>query len=285
MAAVVRESTTLTTRSAARDSTPAPPQTQPRRLGTRAGALVEHLGDVALMTARTLRALAKRPYELRSIVYQMESLGVESSAIVVVTSAFIGMVMTIQFAFGLQRFGGLEYMPRVIVLSFLRELGPTLTAIIVGGRVGSGIAAEVGAMNVTEQIDAVRALGADPYKKLVLPRVIAAVVVMPILALFSILVGILGAVLVCKLEYRIPPAFFLRTSLESVEMSDLLAGLGKTPVFGYIVAIVGCHFGMRTTGGTEGVGRTTTSTVVVVSIAILIADLMLTRLFVVLFPS
>jgi len=253
-------------------------------LGAQIVALVDQMGEVALLTARTARALTKRPYEIRAIFYQMESLGVQSTAIVATTSVFIGMVMTIQFAFGLQRFGGIEYIPRVIVLSFLRELGPTLTAIIVGGRIGSGMAAEVGAMNVTEQVDAVRALGADPHKKLVLPRVVAAILVMPILSLFSLFLGTLGAMLVCSFEYNIPAQFFLRSSLQVVQMSDLFSGLGKTPVFGYIIAIVGCHFGLRTTGGTEGVGRSTTRTVVVVSIAILIADFMLTKLFVAFLP-
>lgn len=247
--------------------------------------LVEQLGEVALLTGRTIRALGKRPYEIRALFYQMESLGVQSTGIVAVTSIFIGMVMTIQFAFGLQRFGGIEYIPRVIVLSFLRELGPTLTAIIVGGRIGSGMAAEVGAMNVTEQVDAIRALGADPHKKLVLPRVAAAVLVLPILSLFSIFLGVIGAMLVCAFEYSIPARFFLRSSLEVVQMSDLFSGLGKTPVFGFIIAIVGCHFGLRTTGGTEGVGQATTRTVVVVSIAILIADFMLTKIFVAFLPA
>jgi phospholipid/cholesterol/gamma-HCH transport system permease protein len=245
---------------------------------------VEHLGDIATLTIGAFRSIAKRPLEISSTIYQIDSLGVRSLGIVAVTSIFIGMVMTIQFAFGLQRFGGVEYIPRVIVLSFLRELGPTLTAIIVGGRIGSGMAAEVGAMNVTEQVDAVRALGADPHKKLVLPRVVAAILVMPILSLFSLFLGTVGAALVCSLEYNIPAQFFLRSSLQVVRMSDLFSGLGKTPVFGFIIAITGCHFGLRTTGGTEGVGRSTTRTVVVVSIAILIADFMLTKLFVAILP-
>ena len=271
-----------------RTSLPPPPMGQveiTKPFTERVTALVDHLGEVALLTGRTARALTKRPYETRSILYQMEALGVQSTGIVATTSIFIGMVMTIQFAFGLQRFGGIEYIPRVIVLSFLRELGPTLTAIIVGGRIGSGMAAEVGAMNVTEQVDAVRALGADPHKKLVLPRVAAAILVMPILGLVSIFLGTVGAILVCALEYNINAQFFLRTSLQVVQMSDLFSGLGKTPVFGFIIAIVGCHFGLRTTGGTEGVGRSTTHTVVVVSIAILIADFLLTKIFVAFLPA
>ena len=188
--------------------------------------------------------------------------------------------MTIQFAFGLQRFGGIEYIPRVIVLSFLRELGPTLTAVIVGGRIGSGMAAEVGAMNVTEQVDAIRALGGDPAKKLVLPRVVAAMIVMPLLSMFADALGTLGAMFVCASEYDIRPTLFMQSALESVNLSDLFSGLAKTPIFGFIIAIVGCHFGLTTQGGTEGVGQSTTRTVVVVSIAILIADYFLTRVFV-----
>lgn len=241
---------------------------------------VEHLGDIAILARQTLTAVFRRPFELEATLYQMDSLGVRSVGIVVVTSLFIGMVMTVQFAFGLRRFGGLEYIPRVIVLSFLRELGPTLTAIIVGGRIGSGMAAEVGAMNVTEQVDAIRALGGDPAKKLVLPRVAAAVLVMPMLAIIATFIGSLGAMFVCWFEFDIPPQLFVRTSLDNVLMSDFFNGLAKTPVFGAIIAIVGCHFGLDTRGGTEGVGRSTTRTVVVVSIAILIADFFLTRLFI-----
>ena len=200
--------------------------------------------------------------------------------IVAVTSLFIGMVMTIQFANGLSRFGGLEYIPRVVVLSFARELAPTLTAVIVGGRIGSGMAAEVGAMNVTEQVDAIRALGADPAKKLVWPRVIAAMMVMPVLSIYALVMGSIGAIIICDFQFGINPQFFIQSSLESTLLSDLWSGIAKTPVFGFLIAIIGCHFGLRTSGGTEGVGTSTTRTVVVVSISILVADFILTKLFI-----
>jgi phospholipid/cholesterol/gamma-HCH transport system permease protein len=246
---------------------------------------VEHMGAIAFLAWNALRSIVRRPLEIESTIYQIESLGVRSLGIVAVTSIFIGMVMTVQFAFGLQRFGGIEYIPRVIVLSFLRELGPTLTAVIVGGRIGSGMAAEVGAMNVTEQVDAIRALGGDPAKKLVLPRLLAAMIVMPFLSIFADTLGTLGAMFVSSIEYQIRPRLFLQTSLESVLLSDLFSGLAKTPVFGFIIAIVGCHFGLTTTGGTEGVGQSTTRTVVVVSIAILVADYLLTRIFIGILPQ
>jgi phospholipid/cholesterol/gamma-HCH transport system permease protein len=246
---------------------------------------VEHLGDIASLTLGAMRSITRRPLEVSSTIYQIDSLGVRSLGIVAVTSVFIGMVMTIQFAFGLQRFGGIEYIPRVIVLAFLRELGPTLTAVIVGGRIGSGMAAEVGAMNVTEQVDAIRALGGDPAKKLVLPRVLAAMIVMPLLSVFADCLGTLGALAVCSLEYDIRPRLFMQSAMETVLLSDLFSGLLKTPIFGFIIAIVGCHFGLTTRGGTEGVGQSTTRTVVVVSIAILVADFFLTRIFVAILPA
>ena len=251
----------------------------------RVGRFFEHMGDIGSLSWRTTRSLVKRPFEIGAMVYQVDALGVASLGIVAVTSVFIGMVMTIQFAFGLQRFGGLEYIPRVIVLSFLRELGPTLTAVIVGGRIGSGMAAEVGAMNVTEQVDAIRALGGDPAKKLVLPRVVAAMIVMPLLSVFADALGTLGALFVCDFEYQIKPLLFIQSALESVQLTDLISGLAKTPVFGFIIAIVGCHFGLTTRGGTEGVGQSTTRTVVVVSISILVADYFLTRIFVAILPG
>ena len=275
-------------RPSGRFSTLPPPPPEPKLVQAftaRLQRFVDHMGGVGVLTARTALSFLRRPLEVSSTIYQIESLGVRSLGIVAVTSIFIGMVMTIQFAFGLQRFGGIEYIPRVIVLSFLRELGPTLTAIIVGGRIGSGMAAEVGAMNVTEQVDAIRALGGDPAKKLVLPRVVAAMIVMPFLSIFADALGTFGALFVAAVEYDIRPRLFMQSSLETVLLSDLFSGLAKTPIFGFIIAIVGCHFGLTTRGGTEGVGQSTTRTVVVVSIAILVADYALTRIFVSILPG
>jgi phospholipid/cholesterol/gamma-HCH transport system permease protein len=215
----------------------------------------------------------------------MESLGVRSMGIASVTSIFVGMVMAVQFAFGLQKFGGMEYTGRIIGLSFSRELAPTLTAVIVGGRIGAGIAAEVGSMAVTEQIDAIRALGADPIKKLVVPRLLASIVVMPVLGAFALVLGFGGAMIITSVQFNIPPGFFLRTSLGSVNFADYFSGMYKCPFFGAIIALVGCHFGLITRGGTEGVGHATTRTVVVISIAILIADFFLTKMSILMFPG
>ena len=244
-----------------------------------------HLGQIGAMTWQAMVAMFRRPFEIRSTIYQMESLGIRSVAIASVTAVFVGMVMAVQFAFGLQKFGGMEYTGRIIGLSFSRELAPTLTAIIVGGRIGSGIAAEVGSMAVTEQIDAIRALGADPVKKLVVPRLIAGVIVMPVLGSLALVLGFAGAMFICDVQFGIPPGFFLRTALGSVNLLDYFSGMFKTPFFGAIIALVGCHFGLITRGGTEGVGQSTTRTVVTTSIAILIADFFLTKASIFLFPS
>jgi phospholipid/cholesterol/gamma-HCH transport system permease protein len=264
---------------------PPPPRGVIARVGDQAVRFLEHLGNVSNMLVGSVRAGFRRPFEGKAILAQMEALGVASIGIVIVTSVFIGMVMAVQFAFGLRKFGGMEYTGRVVALSFARELAPTLTAVIVGGRIGSGMAAEVGAMNVTEQIDAVRALGADPLKKLVWPRLVASVIVMPILSAFALVLGFSGAMIVTDLEFHIPSAFFLRSALSVVTLADVLAGMAKTPFFGAIIALVGCHFGIHTTGGTVGVGLSTTRSVVTISIAILIADFFLTKLAILLWPS
>jgi phospholipid/cholesterol/gamma-HCH transport system permease protein len=264
---------------------PQPPPPATVVLRGRLLGLLSHLGVMTQMTFGTIRAMFRRPFEGRAIIMQLESLGVKSMGIVVVTSVFIGMVMAVQFAFGLRKFGGMEYTGRVVGLSFARELAPTLTAVIVGGRIGAGMAAEVGSMAVTEQIDALRALGADPFKKLVLPRLIASVIVMPVLAGFALVLGFSGAMLITDFQFNIPSAFFFRSALGTVTMRDLLSGMYKTPVFGAIIALVGCHFGLTTTGGTAGVGNSTTRTVVVISITILIADFFLTKLAIAFLPA
>ncbi|MFW5741534.1 MAG: MlaE family ABC transporter permease, partial [Myxococcota bacterium] len=200
----------------------APPPSVWRVSISRLLAFVDHLGGFTLMTLRTVRAMFTPPFELRPIIYQLESVGVRSVSIASVTSVFIGMVMAVQFAISLQKFGAMEYTGRVVGLSFSRELAPTLTAVIVGGRVGAGMAAEVGSMAVTEQIDAIRALGADPIKKLVLPRVVALVFGMPVLAILALVFGFTGAMVVTSAQFSIPSGFFLRSAIDSVGMNDFL---------------------------------------------------------------
>lgn len=240
---------------------------------------LEELGGMTLLFGEALRALPSRPFEAREVVYQLYQMGVRSVSIANITALFVGMVMTVQFAFGLERFGATDYVGRVVGLSITRELAPSLTALVVGARIGSGMAAELGSMAVTEQIDAIRALGADPIKKLVVPRLVACVILIPVLALFADVVGFVGAMLVARLQFGTPMEFFFRTALESVRMQDFLSGVGKAPFFGVAIAMIGCYNGMTTRGGTEGVGQSTTRTVVAAAIAVLVTDFILTKLF------
>ena len=237
------------------------------------------------MTLGAFMSMFRRPFEFGGTLYQFESLGVRSLPIAASTSVFVGMGMAVQFAFGLQRFGGMEYTGRIVAISFSRELAPTLTAVIVGGRIAAGIAAELGSMAVTEQIDAIRSLGADPLKKLVLPRVLACIIVMPLLCSFALVLGFCGAMLITDIEFGIPSQFFLRTALSAVQLRDIYSGMFKTPFYGAIISIVGCHFGLLTRGGTEGVGTATTSAVVTTSISVLVADFFLTKVSFLIWPS
>lgn len=240
---------------------------------------LDDLGGMALLLRDAVMATFARPFELKEIIYQLESLGLKSITIALLTALFVGMVMTVQFAFGLERFGATDYVGRVIGLSITRELAPALTALVVGSRIGSGMAAELGSMAVTEQIDAIRALGADPIKKLVVPRLMACLILMPVLTIFADVVGFVGAMGVAKLQFDTPMGFFFRTALESINMQDFMSGVGKSPFFGVTIAIIGCYYGIQTRGGTEGVGRSTTRTVVAAAIAVLVADFFLTKLF------
>jgi phospholipid/cholesterol/gamma-HCH transport system permease protein len=247
------------------------------KLRDRVEGFFSEFGAVSILLRECCRSAFQRPFEGREIIRQLESLGVASMGIVVVTSVFIGMVMSTQFAFGLSKFGGMEYTGRVVALTFARELAPTLTAVIVGGRIGAGMTAEIGAMAVTEQLDAIRALGANPIKKLVLPRLVASIIVLPLVGTFALVLGFVGAMLITDSQFGIPAAFFFQSALNQLEVMDYLMGVIKTPFFGAIIALTGCHFGMQTRGGTAGVGRSTTRTVVVLSIALLIADFILTK--------
>ncbi len=247
--------------------------------------LISELGQLSRMGVGALQAGTRRPFEGKAIIQQIEAVGVASLWIVFVSSLFIGMVMSVQFAFGLRKFGGMEYTPRVIALSFAREMAPTMMAVIVGGRIGAGMAAEMGSMAVTEQIDAVRALGADPLKKLVFPRLIATIFVLPLLSGIALVLGVGGAMLVAHTQFGIDANFFLRSALNTVTMMDFLSGILKTPVFGALIALIGCHLGMNTRGGTAGVGASTTRAVVAISISIFVADFFLTRLLIIAWPS
>ena len=237
-----------------------------------------HLGGIGLLARDLARAMTSK-WETGEILRQADTLGVQSISITNLTALFTGMVLALQTAYSLSQFGGKLFVSRVVVLSLCRELGPSLTALMVAARVGAGITAELGTMAVTEQVDALRALGASPVKKLVLPRVVAVTLMLPALALLADFLGILGGLAIAVLELKIGASFYITTTLQSLHINDLMHGLCKTPFFGFEIALISCYNGLSATGGADGVGRATTTSVVVSSIAVLVTDFFLTKLF------
>ena len=247
------------------------------RFGDRVLDALEALGAFARLAGACARSIAAPRFPWLESLRQVEAIGVRSTTIVLLTALFTGMVLALQTGYALERFGAKLYVGTIVGLSLARELGPVLTALMVGGRVGAGIAAEIGSMQVTEQVDAIRSLGADPVQRLVLPRVVAGTLALPLLAVIANVLGALGGLVIATTQFGIPGRFYLQTIYRTVTVTDLLSGISKTFVFGWIIAMVGCWCGLRTTGGTVGVGRATTRAVVVASIAILIADFFLTQ--------
>jgi len=248
------------------------------RLGERTLAFVEEAGEHGLLAWESLRSGWRHGWPVAETVRQLDQMAVRSLALVAVTSLFTGMVLSLQTAFALSRFGAKPYVGSIVGLAIVRELGPVLAALMFGGRVGAGIASELGSMKVTEQIDAIRAMGADPLQKLVLPRILAGTFGLPALTVFAIVLGVFGGGLVADLQYGITPSFYLQTIRTIVGPADFLSGVAKTVVFGFGIALVGCHVGITTTGGTAGVGRATTRAVVIASIGVLVSDFFLTKL-------
>lgn len=247
-------------------------------MGARTLDFFATFGSVAQLTFETLLALFTRPFNLRELLKQSYQVGVQSMSIGFLTALFTGAVMALQFGWSLERFGASNYVGSVISQGFVMELGPVLTALLVGGRVGAGITAEIGSMVVTEQVDAIRAMGANPVKELVVPRVLACVLTMPMLALMADIIGITGGGLVATMEQGLAPAYYFDQVLRSTTVSEVVHGLIKATFFGYIYGMVGCWSGLRTRGGTEGVGLATTKTVVLLSISILISDFILGKM-------
>jgi phospholipid/cholesterol/gamma-HCH transport system permease protein len=246
-------------------------------VGDRLLAAVDGLGRFVLLAGATLRAARRRRFPWLETLRQLEAIGTRSTTIVLITALFTGMVLALQTGIALERFGAKLYVGSVVGLSLARELGPVLTALMVGGRVGAGITAEIGAMQVTEQVDAIRSMGADQVQKLVLPRVLAATLALPLLTILADVLGVLGGLVIATTQFGITGPFYLDTIESTVTLDDVLSGISKTVVFGWIIATVGCFFGFETSGGTVGVGRATTSAVVFASICILIADFFLTK--------
>jgi phospholipid/cholesterol/gamma-HCH transport system permease protein len=255
-----------------------------RNFGDRLKGWVRDVQEYALLAWHGLRALGTPPRYPDEIMAQMDSLGVGSLSIVVLTGMFTGMVLALQSAASLDVFGARPYVGRLVCVSIVRELGPVLTALMVTGRVGSGMAAELGSMVVTQQIDALRVLGTDPMRRLVAPRIFAGITMVPILTVISDMLGIFGGGLISIFSLKLSWEYYWRTVGGALGINDVIMGLTKPVVFGFLLASVGCHMGLRTRGGTQGVGVATTRSVVVGSVLILASDFFMTKLLLILFP-
>src|SRR6266704_561693 len=240
-------------------------------------------GGVGLLTAQVARSLALPPKYFRLVINEIEVMGVRSLGVALVAAVFTGMVFALQSAINMARFGAEAYVGPVSALAILRELGPVLTAILVGGKVASGITAELGSMKVTEQIDALRTLGVNYVKRLVVPRVLAAVVVFPLLTALADALGVLGGMATMALDRNVDMWAYWNATVYWVVPKDFLMGLAKSVFFGAIVTLIGCYNGLSTEGGTEGLGRATTATVVQVTMGVIVSDFFLTKLFLMLF--
>lgn len=240
-------------------------------------ALLE-VQEYALMLGKVGRAMVTRPFYLRDVIEQFEAIGWGSLTVVLLTGMFTGMVLALQSGITLDKFGARSMVGQLVSASMVKELGPVLTGLMVAGRVGSGIAAELGSMMVTEQIAALRALGTDPIRKLVLPRILAGLLMVPLLTVVSGGVGMVGGWIVTVTQLQVASSVYWNSVVTGLYIQDVWMGLIKPFVIGFTIASIGCHVGLRTSGGTQGVGRATTNAVVASSVAVIAVDFLVTKL-------
>jgi phospholipid/cholesterol/gamma-HCH transport system permease protein len=233
--------------------------------------------EYSLLAARSLANVWRHPRYIAETVQQADLIGFGSLPIVVLTGFFTGIVLALNYAPSLQRFGAVSLTGQLVSLTMVRELGPVLTSLMVAGRNASGMASELGSMRVTEQIDAMRALGTDPSKKLVTPRVVSTVFMLFFLTIISDLVGLIGGYIYSAARLGLDTYQYWTTAYQTLTFNDVLTGLLKPLFFGFIIATVGCYYGMTTSGGTQGVGRSTTQAVVTASVLILAVDVVLAQ--------
>lgn len=242
-------------------------------------ALLE-VQDYVHLLGQIGRGLVTRPVYARDTVEQLDAIGIGSLTVVILTGLFTGMVLALQSGLTLDQFGARSVVGRLVGASMVKELGPVLTALMVTGRVGSGIAAELGSMMVTDQIAALRALGTDPVRKLVVPRVVAATLMVPVLTVISDALGIFGGMLISVTQLQVAASVYWTNVFEGLFLDDVWMGLIKPVVLGFALSTIGCHVGLRAKGGTQGVGRATTNAVVAGSVAVLVVDFLITKLLI-----
>jgi phospholipid/cholesterol/gamma-HCH transport system permease protein len=242
------------------------------------GQAMSFAGGMSRMVVESVQVLFTKPPTISSIVHEMSQVGVKSFIIVAVAALAVGLVMSLQFGFGLARFGAKLYVPKIVTVSIVRELGPIFTALMLAGRVGAGIASEVGSMKATQQIDAIRALGTNPLNRIVLPKIIAIILVAPLLTIFANFIGIFGGMLVASSQLGLSAFDYFFKSFDIITGRDFAGGLFKSVVFGFLIGATGCYMGLTTTGGTQGVGNSTTRAVVTASVLVVFFDFVLTKL-------
>lgn len=240
---------------------------------------IVYLGGLAILIKYIIKDIRNKPVLTKELKEQCLSIGVASLPIALITVFFVGVVFAFQFGFTLRALGAVQFIGRVTSVSLIRELGPVFTALVVGGRIGAGISAEIGSMKVTEQLDAIYALGANPINKLIVPRIIATTLMLPLVTIIATFMGELGALFISFYEFGLSPVSFYGTSVSTVRMFDLISGLTKTFFFGFGISLVGCYEGLNCQLGTKAVGIATTKAVVNVSLVIVFVDFFLTRLF------
>jgi phospholipid/cholesterol/gamma-HCH transport system permease protein len=249
-------------------------------LSGRAKAAVLELQEYLRLVGQVGRCLVTPPLYLRDVIEQFDAIGIGSLTVVLLTGTFTGMVLALQSGLTLDQFGARSIVGRLVSASMVKELGPVLTALMVTGRVGSGIAAELGSMVVTEQIAALRALGTDPVRKLVVPRVVAGTLMVPILTVIGDGVGMVGAWAITTTQLQVASSVYWNNVVQGLYIQDVWMGLIKPFVLGFVLVTIGCFVGLRTTGGTQGVGRATTNAVVAGSVAVLAVDFLVTKLLI-----
>lgn len=245
----------------------------------------EWFGGIGQFAARVVRAAFTPPYEGRELLRQMDEVGAKSLPLVVMAGAAIGVVLSLHMRDSMAQFGAKSLLPQLIILSLTKETGPIITALVVSGRVAAGIGAELGSMKVTEQIDAIEASAVNPDKFLAATRVLACMLMLPLLTIASDFCGILTGWIANALVEPMSLKYFLNQGLAQATLSDFLPSTLKTIVFGFIIGLIGCYQGMNAKGGTAGVGRASTSAVVLASLFVILADVMLVRLIITLFPQ
>jgi phospholipid/cholesterol/gamma-HCH transport system permease protein len=243
-------------------------------------AAVLEVQEYVRLCGAAVRGVFTRPYYRHDIIEQFEAIGLGSLTVVLLTGFFTGAVLALQSGMTLDQFGARPFVGRLVSASMIKELGPVLTGLMLAGRVGSGIAAELGSMMVTDQINALRALGTDPVRKLVVPRVLAGFVMAPVLTVIADAVGILGGWLIAVFQLRVASSVYWTSIIDALYLEDVWMGLIKPFFLGFAIVTIGCHVGLRTSGGTQGVGRSTTNAVVAASVAVIAVDFFVTRLLI-----